>query len=109
MIKSIKGQLYKNLWQNAAYELENAEKVVFCGYSLPVADFEFRHLLKQSINQNAQIDVVLYKNDNPKEYSDDRLKKLLPEKRYLDLFACNRCTFFYDGFGEYFRDMCSAK
>lgn len=46
MLKSINGQLYNNLWQNAAYELQKASKIIFCGYSLPIADFEFRHLLK---------------------------------------------------------------
>ena len=103
MIKSINSQLYNNIWQNAAYELQQAERVVFCGYSLPLADFEFRHLLKQNINKSAKIDVVLYHNDDPDKVMEENIKDLLPEKRYKDLFPNNECEFFYDGFGEFFR------
>ena len=104
MFKSINSQLYNNLWQNAAYQLQNADKIIFCGYSLPIADFEFRYLLKQNIKQNAKIDVVLYHNDNPAEISEEHsVKDLLPEKRYKDLFSGNECNFFYEGFGEYFK------
>ena len=103
MLKSINSQLYNNLWQNAAYQLQNADKIIFCGYSLPIADFEFRYLLKQNIKQNAKIDVVLYHNDNPAEISEGySVKNLLPEKRFKDLFSGNECSFFYEGFGEYF-------
>src|SRR5699024_8409392 len=48
MMKLLNNQLYNNLWQNAAYELQQADKVIFCGYSLPLADYEFRYLLKQN-------------------------------------------------------------
>lgn len=103
MFKSINSQLYNNLWQNAAYQLQNADKIIFCGYSLPIADFEFRYLLKQNIKRNVKIDVVLYHNDNPAEISEGySVKDLLPEKRYKDLFSGNECNFFYEGFGEYF-------
>lgn len=104
MLKSINGQLYNNLWQNAAYELQQADKIIFCGYSLPIADFEFRHLLKQNINSDTEIDVLLYTNDNPENYSEESAKDMLPKKRFKDLFSNNKCSFFYDGFGEYFRE-----
>lgn len=103
MLKSINSQLYNNLWQNAAYQLQNADKIIFCGYSLPIADFEFRYLLKQNIKQSAKIDVVLYHDDNPIETSERfSVKSLLPEKRFRDLFSGNECNFFYEGFGAYF-------
>lgn len=104
MLKSINSQLYNNLWQNAAYRLQNADKIIFCGYSLPIADFEFRYLLKQNIKPTAKIDVVLYHNDNPlKFYDKNSVRDLLPEKRFKDLFSGNECNFYYEGFGEYFR------
>ena len=65
MMKLLNNQLYNNLWQNAAYELQQADKVIFCGYSLPLADYEFRYLLKQNIQPGTEIDVVLYHNDDP--------------------------------------------
>lgn len=104
MLKSINSQLYSNLWQNAAYELQKADKIIFCGYSLPIADFEFRYLLKQNIRAEAKIDVVLYHNDDPANMgSNNAIKGLLPERRFKDLFSNNEYSFFYDGFGEYFR------
>lgn len=103
MIKSITGQLYNNLWQNAAYELQQAEKIIFCGYSLPMADYEFRYLLKKNIQVNTEIDVVLYHDDDPNKSGVTQLANFLPEKRYRDLFPNNRCSFFYGGFGEYFK------
>lgn len=71
---------------------------------MPVADFEFRYLLKQNINSNAKIDVVLYHNDDPDSLPDNNATRaLLPERRFRDLFSNNKCEFFYDGFGEYFK------
>lgn len=104
MLKSINSQLYNNLWQNVAYELQQAEKIIFCGYSLPIADYEFRYLLKQNIGVKTKIDVVLYHNDDPKRSSDDKIINFLPEKRYKDLFPNNDCNFFYEGFGSYFQN-----
>lgn len=104
MMKSIQSQLYNNLWQNAAYELQQADKIIFCGYSLPLADYEFRYLLKQNIRASAKLDIVLYHNDDPKRCLDDKMISFLPEKRYKDLFPNNKCDFFYEGFGNYFQN-----
>ena len=46
---------------------------------------------------------MLYHNDNPAEISEgNSVKSLLPEKRFKDLFSGNDCSFYYEGFGEYF-------
>jgi NAD-dependent SIR2 family protein deacetylase len=107
MIKSISSQLYSNLWREASIELSEADKVIFIGYSLPTADFEFRYLLKRNIKPTAQIDVVLIENDKPKIIRKDNkyLQNLLPFKRYEDLFSQNKVNFFYEGFGEYFKNI----
>lgn len=107
MMKSINSQLYNNLWSAARRDLRAAEKVTFIGYSLPTADFELRYLLHQSIPAGIPIDVVLYHDDDPDQTEKENLKKLLPEKRYRDLFAKNELSFYYDGFGEYFRSSIS--
>ena len=102
MMKLLNSQLYNNLWQNAAYQLQQADKVIFCGYSLPLADYEFRYLLKQNIRPGIEIDVVLYHNDDPERCTDENMITFLPEKRYADLFPNSNCNFYYEGFGEYF-------
>lgn len=104
MIKSIDNQLYRNLWKSASYALMSAEKIIFLGYSFPLADYEFRMLLQKNISENAEIDVVLYHSDDPKRLTkrDQHLKYLLPEKRYLDVFRRNNPHFYYEGFEDYF-------
>jgi NAD-dependent SIR2 family protein deacetylase len=102
MIKSINSQLYHNLWSAAGNELMGATHVIFIGYSLPIADYEFRYLLQKNVPQNVKIDVVLYGNDDPSQIDNSYLKTLLPEKRYLDLFPKNPISFHYEGFGKYF-------
>ena len=106
MMKSINSQLYSNLWAAARRDLRAAKKVTFIGYSLPTADFELRYLLHRTIPSGIPIDVVLY-HDDPSQTDKDNLKRLLPEKRYRDLFAQNKISFFYDGFGDYFREAIS--
>lgn len=50
-----------------------------------------------------EIDVVLHTNDNPEVYLEESAKELLPKKRFKDLFSNNKCSFYYNGFGDYFR------
>lgn len=104
MIKSIDNQLYKNMWKSASYALMDADKIIFLGYSFPLADYEFRMLLQKNISENAEIDVVLYHTDDPQRITkrDQHLKYLLPEKRYLDVFKRNNPHFYYNGFEDYF-------
>ncbi len=104
MIKSINGQLYNNIWQNAAYELQESRRIVFCGYSLPLADFEFRNVLKQNVRKDVDIDVVLSDRDNPDKCHEGYIKDMLPEKRFRDLFPNNKCSFYYNGFGDFFQN-----
>lgn len=100
MIKSIDSQLYKNLWNTASNELRNADEIIFIGYSMPIADYEFRYLLQKSIPAKAKIDVILHSSDNPNQTKSDWT--LLPEKRYRDLFPKNQINFNYEGFKKFF-------
>ena len=107
MIKTINSQLYSNLWSAAKRDLMEAKSVTFIGYSLPIADFEFRYLLQRSIPAKAKINVVLQQSSNPDIINVESLKALLPERRYRDLFAKNQIEFFYDGFADYFGKLLS--
>lgn len=101
MMKSLSSQLYTNLWASAAKELRNASHVVFVGYSLPIADFEFRYMLQKNVPCSAKIDVILAPDSNP-QLVPENLRDQLPAKRYLDIFPKNKISFYYDGFGPYF-------
>ncbi|MBP1525632.1 MAG: SIR2 family protein [Spiroplasma ixodetis] len=104
MIKSLKSQIFINLWKNACDLLKNANEIFFIGYSIPIADFEFRYILKKNINNNVKINVILSKNDNPKKYNNQDIIKLLPEYRYKSLFVKNELNFYYEGFTKYFKN-----
>lgn len=101
MMKSLSNQLYTNLWARAGQELRAATHIIFVGYSLPIADFEFRYMLQKNVSSTAKIDVILTPNSNP-EIAPANLRNLLPAKRYLDLFPKNEVSFYYEGFGPYF-------
>lgn len=101
MMKSLSNQLYTNLWASAGQELRNATHIIFVGYSLPIADFEFRYMLQKNVSSTAKIDVILTPNSNP-ETAPENLRDLLPAKRYMDIFPKNKVSFYYEGFGSYF-------
>lgn len=101
MMKSLSNQLYTNLWSSAAQELRNATHIIFVGYSLPIADFEFHYMLQKNVANSAEIDVILTPNSNP-ALVPEHLRDLLPAKRYLDTFPKNKVSFYYEGFGPYF-------
>ena len=94
-------------WQIAGIELQEASKIVFMGYSFPMADFEFRQLLARSVKQNAEIDVVLHSDDELiKGPGTHKINDFLPETRYKAFFGKRRINFFYKGVEKYIMDNC---
>ncbi len=69
--KSFRENSFPDLWNQAEDALTHADKWIFIGYSLPQADYEFKHLLKISElklshlkNGKPEIDVVLLNSKN---------------------------------------------
>jgi hypothetical protein len=92
-LKDLSNFQIKLVWQNAGVELMEARRLVFMGYSLPYADFEFRQLLSRMVHKDARIDVVLRKGQTPSEqkrYEDE-------EQRYRLFFGDRQITFHPDG------------
>jgi hypothetical protein len=89
-LKDLSNFQIKLVWQNAGVEILEAEKMVFIGYSLPQADFEFRSLLSRMKQKNAKIDVVL--NDG-----EDNLAA----KQYRQFFVGHDVRFPAPGAVEY--------
>lgn len=118
-LKSLDNLSIKNIWHNAYIELNEANKIVFIGYSFPEADFEMRCLLKKAINNGAIIEVVLHSSDDPQLYYERFLsqgfnkreaiqfvnKMQLPERRYKSFFGEANVVFYYDGFSNYVNKM----
>ncbi|MFD2742378.1 MULTISPECIES: hypothetical protein [Sphingobacterium] len=63
-LKNLNNIQNKLVWQNAGIELSEAEKIVFVGYSLPQADFEFKQLMSRMLRKDVNIEVYLTAQDN---------------------------------------------
>lgn len=70
--KSFRTAAYSAIWAEAENILSNSTKWIFIGYSLPEADFELKHLIKNAELRfkheqiKHDIDVVIYHDDNTK-------------------------------------------
>jgi hypothetical protein len=96
-LKDLSNFQIKLVWQNASVELMEASHLVFIGYSLPHADFEFRQLLSRMVNPNATIEVVLYEGD-----SDDARRRYRDEtERYRQFFGNRELRFHPSGVIEF--------
>lgn len=69
--KSFRANSFPDIWKEAEKTLSDSERWVFIGYSLPDADYEFKHLLKiaqlklqHKKSERVKIDVVLLNSTN---------------------------------------------
>ena len=100
-LKDLRNFQIKLVWQNAAIELMEARRLVFIGYSLPHADFEFRQLLSRMVHKDAKIDVVLWegtKEEEKRTYKDEC-------KRYKAFFSNHDVSFEPNGVLEFVSKM----
>lgn len=105
-LKNLDNVQNKLIWQNAAIELSEATKIVFLGYSLPQADFEFKQLLSRMLRKNVEIEAVLVTRDNPKFYDDqDSSRYQTAGYRFENFFSGRKIKISYDGVGEYIRNI----
>jgi hypothetical protein len=88
-LKDLSNFQVKLVWQNAGVELMEADRLVFIGYSLPQADFEFRQLLSRMIHRDAVIEVVLYKGSS----DEDKRRYQAEEERYRRFFGDRQVIF----------------
>jgi hypothetical protein len=93
--KSFRTHAFANSWFAAEKILSAASKWIFIGYSLPAADYEFKHLLKichlrfaKGRTPVKQIEVVLH---------DDKMA----EKNYRSIFGNSDIVFFQKGLENY--------
>jgi len=109
-LKDTSNTQLKNVWNQAGIELLEAKKIVFIGYSFPLADFEIRQLLARFVDHDVEIEVVLRENSNPDFYSgvDDKIRDKiiwdLASSRYKRFFNKNKTEFYYDGVQKYIND-----
>jgi hypothetical protein len=96
-LKDLTNFQVKLVWQNAGVELMEAKHLVFIGYSLPNADFEFRQLLSRMVHHDATIEVVLCKGNS----EDDIRRYEGTKERYQQFFGNRQITFHSDGVTDF--------
>ena len=92
-LKDLTNFQLKLVWQNAAVEIMEASRLVFIGYSLPDADFEFRQMLSRMVHPNAEIESVLWDGDKVR-YKEE-------QERYNQFFAGHKVSFEPKGVEEF--------
>lgn len=82
---------YQQIWNQAGIELSEATKIVFIGYSFPLADFDFRALITKHVG-DVEVEVVLKSHDgNPTDEG----------KRYQNYFGDKLQEVHYGGAADY--------
>ncbi|MBC9785087.1 hypothetical protein H1S01_11265 [Heliobacterium chlorum] len=94
--KSFRTHAFTSSWLAAEQILDQANRWIFIGYSLPEADFEFRHLLKTS-----QLKFSL----NTKEIHAVFYKDKVAQKRYEKFFGKDKVTIYQGGLTEYVHEI----
>ena len=104
-LKDLSNFQLKLVWQNAGLEIMEAERLVFIGYSLPYADFEFRQLLSRMVRRDAGVEVVLYKGAS----EEDRRCYDGEVERYRQFFGARDIHFHDSGVEDYVGALCGAR
>ena len=97
LVKDLNNFQLKLIWQNAGIELSEASKIVFMGYSFPMADFELRQLFARNVRHNFKIEVVLSVGDKPNDYN----YFASAEKRYRTFFGKREVQIHFEGVEKY--------
>jgi len=87
---------FQHIWNQAAIELSEATRIVFIGYSFPLADFDFRTLITRTIGKRVEVDVVLFDKKYP-----NRIKHTPEGKRYQNYFGSKIRRIHYCGVEEW--------
>lgn len=101
-LKAFTNPHIKMTWYNAFIELNEADEIVFLGYSFPQADYHFRALIRSAIRPGTKVKVVLSSSDNPKRVPA-KVRSYLPSQRYVDFFGPKKVSFDYGGIENHFR------
>lgn len=100
-LKDLNNFQIKLVWQNAGVELMEADRLVFIGYSLPHADFEFRQLLSRMVRKEAEIEVVLFhdgKAEGKSRYEE-------AASRYRQFFGRRKVSTRHDGVAAFVAEL----
>ena len=91
----------QQIWHHAERALVEAERIIFCGYSLPDADLHIRYLLKRAeINRGTTPDVVVINNHAGKEARTQTDEKIRYEHLFRQPFKVKYTGFSFEEFAN---------
>jgi hypothetical protein len=98
LIKDLSHTHLKMIWHIALMDLQEADRIVFVGYSFPLADFEFRYMLLKAVTgrrENLSIRVALYPPDHLCHDPRRRWERDQEERNYRNFFGRRDIDFKY--------------
>lgn len=98
LLKDLNNTHIKMIWHNALMDLTEAKKIVFVGYSFPLADFDLKYLFKKGIRTTADIEIVLTDSARSQE-AFDRYKKFFGNQINKPLITDGSQNYFAREFG----------
>jgi hypothetical protein len=104
LLKSYDNPTLPRIWDEAIHVFGQATDVVLVGYSFPLADHDFRYLLRKAVASFSRVWVVLHDTENPRRWPE-HVGALLPEARYRGLFGLGDDAFFYGGWEAFFQSV----
>ncbi len=87
--------------------LINTPYVILVVYSFPLADHDFRYLLRKAVASFSRVWVVLHDTDNPRRWPE-HVGALLPEARYRGFFGLGDDAFSCGGWEAFFHSVLRA-
>jgi hypothetical protein len=107
-VKDLNNTHLKMIWHNALMDIQESERLVFIGYSFPLADYEFRFILSKALagsknKAKKRIKVLLFPSDKKIE-ADALWKRNEEQRRYEKFFSQYKLNFVYGSANDYISD-----
>ena len=97
--KSFRTPAYSSIWYNAENFLSDSSRWIFIGYSLPEADYEFKHLLKSAQLKMSHLGSVRNKSIEVVALDDEQV-----HKKFKKFFGSKLSRFYNGGLTDFISD-----
>lgn len=101
--KDMTNPILAQVWLSADKELQNTDRIVFCGYSFPDADIHIKYLLKRAeLNRDTKypLKVTIVNNHNNKKCSEKRDEKARYKRFFSDKTDVNYTDMSFEDFAD---------
>lgn len=93
--KSFRTPAYSSIWHDAENFLSDSSRWIFIGYSLPEADYEFKHLLKSAQLKKSHLSSIRNKSIEAVALNDEQV-----HRKFKKFFGYKLGRFYNDGLND---------